>query len=436
MFDDADISFIVSLVINNEHIKEGTPDLTFNTLRTLMAFVAVFFVWLILIMPTQAWSAAAVGGGKSDSISVLGKKSTALDVLTNLNRSNQLAYSRDGDDTGRDDDHDATTGTRSGSNNGIAVVTGGNAGIGAVCCKTLALSGQVKVVVLCARNVQAAQTLVDSWPSHISSRIEIQQLDLADLASVEQAAREITARHCSGDGTSHGISILLNNAGVMAPPKKLVTAQDIELQFGVNHVGHHMWTRLLLPHMNDDGRIVTVASTAHQMVSTSGKNKIMWQQSSPDNYSGWREYGQSKLANILFAKRLQELLILEGKTGIHSVSLHPGVIRTSLWQYIPRLLRPLTRLIADKTVEQGAATSVYCCLTDTIQGAAYYSDCNVAQPTKTAEDVVLRKELWDYTEALIREKGFQLPENIVGGEKATDSDAGNGKVTLDAYTTI
>ena len=385
-----------------------------------MAIITVFFAWMMmLIRPTQAWS--TFGSSKADSISVLGKKSTALDVLTNLNRSNQLAY----------------TSTDSSDNGGIAVVTGGNAGIGAVCCKTLALSGQVKVVVLCARNVQAAQTLVDSWPSHISSRIEIQQLDLADLASVEQAAREITARHCSGDGTSHGISILLNNAGVMAPPKKLVTAQDIELQFGVNHVGHHMWTRLLLPHMNDNGRIVTVASTAHQMVtSSSDQNKIMWQQQSPNNYSSWREYAQSKLANILFAKRLQELLLLNGKTGIHSVSLHPGVIRTSLWQYIPKLLRPFTRLIADKTVEQGAATSVYCCLTDAIQGAAYYSDCNVAQPTSTAEDVVLRKELWDYTEALIREKGFQLPENIMGGDKGNDSDTGNGKVTLEAYTTI
>ena len=132
------------------------------------------------------------------------------------------------------------------------------------------------------------------------------------------------------------------------------------------------------------------------------------------------------------------MLILEGKTGIQSVSLHPGVISTSLWQYIPKLLRPLTRLIADKTVEQGAATSVYCCLADGLQGAAYYSDCNVAQPTSTAEDVVLRKELWDYTEALIREKGFQLPENIVdgGGDEDNGKDNGNAKMTLDAYTTI
>ena len=335
-----------------------------------------------LIQSTHGWTNL---GSTSAGMS-LGKKSTALDVLTVLNRSNQLfPYCKT---TAPGDDAAA-----------VAVVTGGNAGIGAVAAKTLALAGMQ--VVLCARNVASARQVVDSWPAHLSSRVDIQQLDLANLTSIQEAARSVCQRYPE-------ISLLLNNAGVMAPPNKLLTAQGIELQFGTNHVGHHMWTRLLLPQLNDDGRIVTVASTAHSMAS-SGKVQA-WQ---PSDYSAWREYGKSKLANILFAKRLQELLVLNGKQDIKSVSLHPGVISTSLWQYLPKIVQPFTRLFADKTVDQGAATSVYCCLADDVQGAAYYSDCKVVQPTSTAEDVMMRKKLWEYTEALIQEKGFELPSELV-----------------------
>jgi retinol dehydrogenase-12 len=353
------------------------------TITTMMNLTIVVALLLAVVQPIEAFGSSTSKG------SSLGKKSTALDVLTHLNRSNQLAFPE----------------------GGVAVVTGGNAGIGAISCKTLALAGMQ--VVLCARNVEAAQEVVDQWASHISARVEIQELDLANLSSVQQAAKAISEKHPD-------ISILLNNAGVMAPPTKLQTAQQIELQFGTNHVGHHMWTRLLLPYVNDKGRIVTVASTAHSFPKSPD---VTWQ---PEDYSGWREYGQSKLANILFAKQLQDLLMQQGKMDIQSVCLHPGVIGTSLWRYLPKLVQPLTRLFADKTVEQGAATNVYCCLAEPIQGAAYYSDCQVTQPTSTAEDVQLRMDLWEYTEALIAEKGYEMPQELVR----------DGKVTLEAYDTV
>jgi NAD(P)-dependent dehydrogenase (short-subunit alcohol dehydrogenase family) len=335
---------------------------------------------LAFVQPLEAWS--NVGSSSSTAKGgPLGKKSTALDVLKHLKQSNQLGFPE----------------------GGVAVVTGGNAGIGAVSCNTLALAGMQ--VVLCARNVEAARQVVDLWPSNISDRVEIQELDLANLESVKKAAKEILGRHPN-------ISVLLNNAGVMAPPTKLKTTQLIELQFGTNHVGHHMWTRLLLPHMNDKGRIVTVASEAHRFPS----GNIEWQ---PEDYSAWREYGQSKLANILFAKRLQELLTKQGKMGMQSVCLHPGVIGTSLWRYLPKIVQPFTRLFADKTVEQGAAANVYCSLAERIQGGAYYNDCQVSQPTSTAKEVQLRKDLWEYTEALIAEKGFEMPQELFRDGKVT-----------------
>lgn len=342
-------------------------------------------IFLALARPAEAWS--TLGGFKNknnnNNQKALGKKSTALDVLTHLNRENQLApYVQAG---------------------GVAVVTGGNTGIGAVSVKTLALSGMK--VVLCARNVLAAEALVREMPSHIAEFVEIQQMDLASLLSVEKAAKEISEKYPQ-------IDVLLNNAGVMAPPSKLETKENIELQFGTNHVGHHMLTRLLLPSLKDNSRIVTVASEAHR----SPKSDVIWQ---PENYSGWREYCQSKLANILFAKRLQELLIQEGKPDVISVCLHPGVIGTNLWQNFPKIVQPLTKLIADKTVEQGAATNVFCCLADEVVGGAYYSDCQVAQPTSTAEEVNLRVALWEYTEDLIKENGFSLPKELVKSEQAS-----------------
>ena len=294
----------------------------------------------LLVHPLDAWSTFG-GGGSRNANSMLGKKSSALDVLTELNQSNQLAP------------HVV-------SGEGVAVVTGGNAGIGAVSCKTLALAGMK--VVMCARNVQAAQAVVDSWPSHVRELVSVQELDLADLQSVEEAVKNILNKHPT-------IDVLLNNAGIMALPKKQTTKQDIELQFGTNHVGHHFLTRLLLPHLKQggSGRVVTVASEAHRSASATSAE---WQSS---DYSGWREYSRSKLANVLFAKHLDAQLMSSdnhNNNNIDSVSLHPGVIGTNLWQYFPKFVRPLTKLFADKTVEQGAATSVYCCLAKNVEGAA------------------------------------------------------------------
>jgi NAD(P)-dependent dehydrogenase (short-subunit alcohol dehydrogenase family) len=370
--------------------------------------------YLTLIISTmlpflQAWGNF---GSKHENVGV-GVKSTALDVLAYLNRSNKLSFihpmdSVDGviqetDNNNNDDKEDSDV---------IAVVTGGNSGIGAITCKTLALAGCSKVI-LCARNPKAAKELIEKWPSYIANRIVIQELDLANLNSVYRAAEQI--RQLSPSSNGKFISMLVNNAGVMAPQKRLETQQGIELQFGTNHVGHHMLTRLLLPSMKDTSRIVTVASTAHTMAPV----PIQWERPM-DKYSPFGDYGQSKLANILFAKRLQELLKQDDQdTTMLSVSLHPGVIRTPLWKTVPGFVQALSIFFADKTIEQGAATSVYCCLADDIQGGAYYSDCNVAKLKQgtLVDDTKLRIDLWDYTECLIEEKGFVLPKMKVHREE-------------------
>jgi NAD(P)-dependent dehydrogenase (short-subunit alcohol dehydrogenase family) len=246
------------------------------------------------------------------SFSTLNKKSTALDVLETLNKSNKLASYITNNDN-KDDQP-------------VAIVTGGSSGIGIPTVKTLALANMK--VVLCARNLDAAMAAVRSLPGSLQSNIRIQKLDLADMASIESAAREII----DTEGKIGGIHVLLNNAGVMAPPKREATAQGLELQFGTNHVGHHMFTRLLLPSMNNEGRIVTVASTAHSFGELNFQNLNYDAEAREErSYSSWGAYGQSKLANILFTKGLSDEL-KEAGSGIKAVSLHPGVIGTNLWR--------------------------------------------------------------------------------------------------------
>lgn len=353
----------------------------------------------VLLLPLVFHHASSLSFGLSSLVNKnnkntfdLGKKSSALDVLKTLNRQDALApYVREG---------------------GTAVITGGASGIGASCVETLALAGMK--VILCARNVDAAEEVRAAMTNGGEKNVHVQRLDLADLRSIDEAARMI----CETPG---GIDVILNNAGVMATPQRMETAQGFELQFGTNHVGHHMLTRLLLPCMRNGGRVVTVASTAHTMgeLEFSDLNYTPDTTSSSSDrriYTPWGAYGQSKLANVLFAKALNDRL--QGtKKDITAVSLHPGVIKTNLWRYSPRLLQPLTGLFADKTVEQGAATSVYCSMVDSdlINGGDYYSDCGATTPNKSGEDVdgKLRNQLWDETEKLIQDAGFELPTEIV-----------------------
>jgi len=219
------------------------------------------------------------------------------------------------------------------------------------------------------------------------------------MTSIQKASEEILST------IENGVDVIVNNAGVMSPPTRLETTQKLELQFGTNHVGHHMWTRLLLPHINPHGRVVTVASTAHSMGKTDNWGDGI--------YTPWGAYGQSKLANIYFAKELQDRAHQMERKDIKSVTLHPGVIGTNLWQYTPRVLQFLTPVFADKTVPQGAATNVYCALANDVEGGGYYDNCQLTNPTELAEDESKRKELWDFTEKLIESKGYTLPADLV-----------------------
>jgi protochlorophyllide reductase len=199
----------------------------------------------------------------------------------------------------------------------IALVTGANSGLGLESARALLANGAT-VVLACrslAKAEQARQELVSAGSAGFpDDRIELLELDLADLQSVARAADQVAARHSRLD-------VLLNNAGVMAPPRTL-TRQGFELQFGVNHLGHFALTQRLLP--------LLLASASPRVVQVTSGAQYFGQLDFEDlqgerRYDRWKAYGQSKLANVVFAQELQRRY-----PQLRSAAAHPGLARTNL----------------------------------------------------------------------------------------------------------
>src|SRR3954470_25016073 len=221
----------------------------------------------------------------------------------------------------------------------IAVVTGANSGLGLVAARELARHGAL--VVMACRNLdkgRAAQAEVAATAS--GPKPELEELDLASLASVRAFAERFRRGH-------EHLDLLINNAGVMAPPRKR-TADGFELQFGTNHLGHFALTNLLLPLMEgrEDARVVTLSSTAHKM------GRISFDNLDGDRYYfRWRAYGQSKLANLLFALELDRRLRSQGST-VKSLAAHPGYAATNLQTASPPLIDRVVMRVSNKLVAQ------------------------------------------------------------------------------------
>jgi NAD(P)-dependent dehydrogenase (short-subunit alcohol dehydrogenase family) len=292
----------------------------------------------------------------------------------------------------------------------IALVTGGGGGLGAETARALASAGAL--VVIAVRNLdqreRAAQELTRSVPA---ATVETLQLDLASLASVRAAAQEFLHRH----GRLH---LLINNAGVMATPFGR-TVDGFELQFGTNHLGHFLLTNLLVPALvaGAPSRVVTVTSTGHH----AGAPDFADPNYEKRDYEPWNAYGQSKSANILFTIELERRL---ARRGVHAYAVHPGVILTDLFRHLgPAATENVvvqaekaaqrSGTAATKTVESGAATSVFAATSPGLEqrGGTYLIDCAVsdtAAPWATDPDAARR--MWE------------LSEKLVGQEFPTGSD--------------
>ncbi|KAM7494272.1 hypothetical protein LguiB_028881 [Lonicera macranthoides] len=279
-----------------------------------------------------------------------------------------------------------------------SIVTGASSGIGTETARVLAMHGVH--VVMAVRNTDTGKEVKEAILKEIpNAKLDIMELDLSSLASVRKFAAEYIS-------SGLPLNLLINNAGVMAPPFML-SKDKIELQFATNHLGHFLLTNLLLETMKKtareslkEGRIVNVSSEGHRFAySGIHFDKI----NDESSYNSIYAYGQSKLANILHANELARRLKAEG-VEITANSLHPGSIATNLLRhhsFIDGVVSIFGKYVL-KNIPQGAATTCYVALNPQVKGISgeYFSDNNIANPTSFAKDTDLAKKLWDFSLSL------------------------------------
>lgn len=267
--------------------------------------------------------------------------------------------------------------------NKLFIVTGANTGIGKVTARELARAG-ARVVLAC-RSEAKTQPVLDEIRREVpNAKVEFIHLDLSDLASVRTCADALLARN----EPIHG---LINNAGLAG--KRGVTKDGFELTWGTNHLGHYLFTRLLLDRIKQAGhaRIVNVSSKSHYEAKG-----IDWgaMRQPTQSATGMHEYEVSKLSNVLFTKELARRL--EG-TGVTTYAVHPGVVATDVWRQVPGPVRFLIKLFMISP-EKGAQASLRCA-TDpalTSQTGRYYDVGGTErEPNPVANDVDLAKALWN-----------------------------------------
>ncbi|MDT4962155.1 MAG: hypothetical protein QOF87_1802 [Pseudonocardiales bacterium] len=267
------------------------------------------------------------------------------------------------------------------------VVTGANSGLGASTARALAGAGAS--VVLACRNTTKGDQAAATMPG----QVEVRQLDLADLSSVRSFAAGIDR-----------IDVLVNNAGIMAVPQGK-TVDGFERQIGTNHLGHFALTGLLFPKISD--RVVTLSSGAHRM----GKiniDDLNWERR---RYGRWAAYGQSKLANLMFAYELQRRLAA-AKSPVKSLAAHPGYASTELQSHTEsvqdKVMALGNRLIA-QSADMGALPELYAATVPTLRGGEFIGPHGrlglngypkIVGSNKASRDEAVAAKLWTLSEEL------------------------------------
>ena len=284
------------------------------------------------------------------------------------------------------------------------LITGASGGLGAETARAMASKGAS--VVITARDIDKAQGAVDAIiASTGNSDITIESVELGSLDSIRAFGQRWNANH-------DRLDILINNAGVMACPQD-TTSDGFERQFGTNHLGHFTLTGLIAPTLLASGaaRIVNLSSRGH-FRGTVDFDDVMFERRT---YEKWLAYGQAKTANIMHAVELDRRL---AGRGVRAFAVHPGVILTDLGRHLSQAdIEAFTADRAEpvkfKTVEAGAATSVYAATAPELdgRGGIYLEDCGVADVDDVSEGAGVRSYALDPAAA---ERLWSLSEGLVG----------------------
>ena len=259
-------------------------------------------------------------------------------------------------------------------NGKVVLITGATSGIGVETARALATTHAHTIITARDMN-KGAQVVEDIKKTTGNNNVEVMHLDLTSLKSVREFVDTFRARNLP-------IHLLICNAGIMACPYEK-TVDGYESQFAVNHLAHFLLVTSLIPELKagQPSRVIMVSSLANKRHGINWDD-VHWEK----NYDKWSAYGQSKTANILFAKQFDKLYASE---GIHAYSLHPGGIITNLQKHIPMEERIALGWYHEdgslmdrfKNVEQGASTTVYAALAPELDhhGGEYLEDCAISK---------------------------------------------------------
>ncbi len=282
----------------------------------------------------------------------------------------------------------------------ICLVTGATSGIGEVTARRLA--GMGAAVTIVGRSAERAASTAARIKAATGATVEILIADLSSQTEVRRLADAFLARH-------NRLDVLINNAGALFN-RRLESVDGIEMTWALNHMSYFLLTNLLLGALQaaTPSRIVNVASDAHRGAQINFDDPQF-----KTNYSGWRAYGQSKLANILFTVELARRL--DG-TGVTANVLHPGFVASNFGKNnggLFGILIGLAQKVTAISTEAGAATSIYLASSPEVTGVSgqYFEKCRAVTPSAEAQDRATAARLWQLSEALAAPAAaFTFPE--------------------------
>jgi NAD(P)-dependent dehydrogenase (short-subunit alcohol dehydrogenase family) len=275
----------------------------------------------------------------------------------------------------------------------LVLITGGNAGIGKATAVALASKGAE--VIITARSESKAKEAVETIQKEGGSeRVSFLLLDLSSQHSVRNAVQEFKSRYKKLD-------VLINNAGCYFSDLQL-NGEGLEMQFATNHLGHFLFTNLLLDELKAAGtaRVINLSSIAHKQTRKLDLSDINY---AKEAYGGWKAYSRSKFCNILFTN---ELAVRLKPFGITVNAVHPGGVRTEIAEKNANWFTALGWVLAKPffiTVEQGAATSVNLASSPAVDGetGGYWVKSKRFHSNRPSQDPQLAKELWKKSEELV-----------------------------------
>lgn len=279
----------------------------------------------------------------------------------------------------------------------VILITGGNVGLGKQAALEFARHDPRQIWIAC-RNLEKAQAAADQIKAQVpGAPIELLELDLTSFESVQKAAATFKEK-------SDRLDILMLNAGIMATLPD-VTKEGYEIQFGTNHMGHALLTKLLLPVLETtaksggDVRVVSLSSFAHTMWKR-GDFDFQSLKTPAEPLGAWGRYARSKLANILWARQLAERY-----PQFTVASVHPGVVQSSLFDRssaMPGFLRGLGKVferVIWTRVEEGVKGQVWAAVSGDVKSGEYYTPVGVTgQASAQGKDEGLAREVWEWTE--------------------------------------